>query len=94
MMVLFCLAVSPVELSLVLKSRSMFPAAIFHGTINAFAGAATAFVRGGNDILNGLVGLSGILVFIVVTLLIFVFDRFISKDLIMSKTLDETLSCK
>lgn len=94
MMVLFCLAVSPVELYLVLKSRSMFPAAIFHGTINAFAGAATAFVRGGNDILNGLVGLSGILVFIVVTLLIFVFDRFISKDLIMSKTLDETLSCK
>lgn len=94
MMVLFCLAVSPVELYLVLKSRSMFPAAIFHGTINAFAGAATAFVSGGSDILNGLVGLSGILVFIVLTLSIFVFDRFISKDLIMSKTLEESLSCK
>ncbi|MGN0033596.1 MAG: CPBP family intramembrane glutamic endopeptidase [Candidatus Limimorpha sp.] len=94
MMVLFCLALSPVELYLVLKSGSVFPAAIFHGTINALAGASTVFVKGGSDILNGVAGLSGVLALIVVTLSIFVYDKYISKDKIMSKSLDETLSCK
>lgn len=88
MMVAMCLVMTPIELYLVLKAKSVYPAAIFHGTINALAGATMLFISGGSDLINGVAGLSGIITMAVVTLILFVYDRFVSEDKIMSKKIE------
>ena len=91
MMVLMCLMMTPIEMYLVLKAKSVYPAAIFHGTINALAGATMLFISGGSDLINGVAGLSGIITMAVVTLIIFVYDQFISEDKIMSGRLGDNV---
>lgn len=91
MMVIFCVLASFIETYFVLKTKSVLPAAIFHGTINAVAGLNVILVKGGNDLLNGLTGLSGFFVMAVVVIMIYLFDRYVSKDNIFSKTIGEAL---
>ena len=91
MMVGMCLVMTPIEVYLVLKAKSVYPAAIFHGTINALAGATTLFISGGSDLINGVAGISGIITMALITLVIFVFDTFISEDKIMSGRLGENV---
>lgn len=88
MMVAMCLVMTPIELYLVLKAKSVYPAAIFHGTVNALAGATVLFISGGSDLINGVAGLSGIITMAVMTLVLFVYDRFVSEDKIMSKKIE------
>lgn len=88
MMVAMCLVMTPIELYLVLKAKSVYPAAIFHGTVNALSGATMLFISGGSDLINGVAGLSGIITMAVVTLILFVYDRFVSEDKIMSKKIE------
>ena len=91
MMVIFCVLTSLVETYFVLKTKSVFPAAIFHGTINAVAGLNITLVKGGNDLLNGLTGLSGFVVIAIVVAIIYVFDKCVLKDNIFTKTIGEVL---
>lgn len=91
MMVVFCVLASFIETYFVLKTKSVFPAAIFHGTINAVAGLNVILVKGGNDLLNGLTGLSGFVVISVVVAVIYVFDKYVLKDNIFGKTIGEAL---
>lgn len=91
MMVIFCVLASFVEVYFVLKAKSVFPAAIFHGTINAVAGLNVLLIKGGNDLLNGLTGLSGFFVMAVVVMMIYLFDKYVLKDNIFSKTIGEVL---
>ena len=91
MMVIFCVLASFVELYFVLKAKSVYPAAIFHGTINAVAGLNVLLIKGGNDLLNGACGLSGFIVITIVIAIIYVFDKYVCKDNIFSKTIGEVL---
>ena len=91
MMVIFCVLASFVEIYLVLKAKSVYPAAIFHGTLNAVAGLNVLLIKGGNDLLNGACGLSGFIVITIVIAIIYVFDRYVCKDNIFSKTIEEVL---
>jgi membrane protease YdiL (CAAX protease family) len=91
MMVIFCVLASFVEVYFVLKAKSVFPATIFHGTINAVAGLNVLLIKGGNDLINGASGLSGFIVMAIVIAIIYVFDRFVLKDNIFSKTIGEVL---
>ena len=91
MMVVFCVLASFIETYIVVKTKSVFPAAIFHGTINAVAGLNVILIKGGNDLLNGMTGLSGFIVMAIVIMIVYVFDRYILKDNIFSKTIGEAL---
>lgn len=91
MMVLFCILISFIELYLVLKAKSVYPAAIFHGTINALGGLNIILIKGGGDLLNGITGLSGFIVMSIIVLMIFVFDKYIFRDNIFNKTIEEVL---
>mgnify|MGYP003447385201 CR=1 FL=1 len=91
MMVIFCVLASFVELYFVLKAKSVYPAAIFHGTINAVAGLNMLLIKGGNDLLNGVCGLSGFIVITIVIAIIYVLDKYVCKDNIFSKTIGEVL---
>lgn len=91
MMVIFCVMASFIETYFVLKAKSVFPAVIFHGTINAVAGLNVIMIKGGNDLLNGSTGLSGFIVMAIVIMTIYIFDKYILKDNIFSKTIGEAL---
>ena len=91
LMVGMCILLGVIELYFVLKSKSMVVAAILHGTINAVSGMTIYFTLGGNDFLNGMAGLSGFIVMAVTILCIWIYDKYISKDNILSMTLGEAL---
>ena len=91
MMVILSVLLSFVELYFVLKAKSVYPAAIFHGTINAVAGLNVFLIKGGNDLLNGMPGLSGFIVISIVIIVIYLFDKYVCKDNIFNKTIGEVL---
>ena len=91
MMVILSVLLSFVELYFVLKAKSVYPAAIFHGTINAVAGLNVFLIKGGNDMLNGMPGLSGFIVISIVIIVIYLFDKYVCKDNIFIKTIGEVL---
>lgn len=91
LMVVMCLLLGVVELYFVLKTKSVVVAAVMHGTFNAISGLVLLFVRGGNDFLNGMTGLAGFITMALAIGVIFLYDRCISKDDIMKKTLGESL---
>ncbi|MBN1691666.1 MAG: CPBP family intramembrane metalloprotease [Dehalococcoidia bacterium] len=63
-----------------LKSRSVIAASIFHGTINAVPGLAVILLSGGDELTIGLTGLAGFIVVALADLLLFVYDRFITRE--------------
>ena len=91
MMVIFCVLLSFIETYFVIKAKSVYPAAIFHGTINAVAGLNVILIKGGNDLLNGAQGLSGFIVISIVIIVIYLIDKHVCKDNIFSKTIGEVL---
>lgn len=84
MMCVFCILLGAVELYFVLKTKSVFPAAIIHGTFNAIAGFVLYFVQGGNDLTVGMTGAAGFISLVIVLAGIYIYDRYISGDRIMS----------
>ena len=91
LMVVFCILLGVIELYFVMKTKSMIPAVIIHGTINAVGGMTIYFTLGGNDLVNGLPGLSGFIVLMLTILCIWIYDKYVSKDRLCSMTLGEAL---
>ena len=75
MMIGFCLLYTPIICYLRLKSKSVIAAAILHGTINGTVQMSIAFLAGGNDITRGIMGLPGIIVLVVLTIILAIFVR-------------------
>lgn len=76
MMTLFSMLMSPILSFITIKSRSVFPAAFFHGVINGSASLGIMIVAGGNpELLNGLTGLAGFIVLLAVNVIIFIRTR-------------------
>lgn len=61
MMILFTVAWSPVHAYVAVQGRSVIPAAMMHGTINAVGGVTYIFLDGGSRLGIGLLGLAGLL---------------------------------
>lgn len=80
MMCVFCILMGAIELYFVLKTHSVFPAAIIHGTFNALAGFVLFFVKGGNDLTVGLTGVAGFVSLGIICAAIWAYDRYISGD--------------
>jgi len=85
MMVGLCVLITPVVIYFTIKSKSVIAAAILHGTMNATVTISIIPVSGGNDLLVGVPGLAGFIALMLVLTGIFVYDRFISKENIMSE---------
>lgn len=62
MMVLFTTLLSPLIFHIREKAGSTLAAAIFHGTLNGVAKFDVLLLKGGNDLLVGITGLSGLIV--------------------------------
>ena len=89
MMVILCILLSPVMTYIVIKSKSVITAAIFHGCLNAIAGINLFILVGGNDLTKGMTGAAGFIALIIVNLAFFLFDRFVTKENVFTKVVGE-----
>jgi len=80
MMIAWTILMAPFFSYIRIKSRSVIAASIFHGTINAVPGLAIILISGGNDLTVGLTGLAGFIVFALADILLFIYDRFITRE--------------
>ena len=86
MMVLMCTAFTPILLYFRQKSGSVIVPAVMHGTFNAVAGISNLFVQPNNDLLIGGAGLAGIITLLVTDVLLYLYDRFISRERLFSRS--------
>ena len=89
MMIVFCILLTPMMIYIVIKSKSVITAAIFHGANNAIGGISVLYLSGGNDITNGLTGIAGFIALLFMDLLFFLFDKYILKENIFTKTIGD-----
>jgi len=89
MMVVFCILLTPMMIYIVIKSKSVIPAAIFHGANNAIAGISLLYLSGGNDITNGVTGIAGFIALLIMNLLFYLFDKYVTKENIFTKTIGD-----
>ena len=89
MMIILCVLLTPMMIYLVIKSRSVITAAIFHGVFNAIGGISLMFTAGGNDLTNGIQGLAGFIVLILANIAFFLFDKYITRENIFTKVIRE-----
>ena len=92
MMTLFCLLVGVVELYFTCKSGTVWAAVFIHGTINALAGLGLIMVPSGNTFLTGMTGVAGAMALVVIIIGIYIYDRFISRERLLSRTLGSSLN--
>ena len=85
MMVIWCILLTPFFIYVVTKTNSVFPAAIMHGTINSSAGYSILYLKGGNDLVIGMTGVSGFIVLIFFNIILIFYDKYIEKDKIIFK---------
>jgi membrane protease YdiL (CAAX protease family) len=88
MMILMCISFTPILLYFRLKSGSVIVPAIMHGTFNAMIPNFTLLVMPANDLLIGGMGLAGIIVYLLISVLIFLYDRYISKENLFMKPIE------
>ena len=84
MMTGLCILLTPMLLYIAIKSKSVIAAAIMHGTMNAIAGISIMLIDGGNDLTTGITGLAGFITLAIFLVAMFIFDRYISKDRIIT----------
>lgn len=85
MMVILCILLTPIFMYFTLKAKSVIAAAIIYGTMNATVTISIIPVTGGNDLLLGSTGLAGMIALVLVIACIFIFDRYISKEKLLSQ---------
>ena len=80
MMIIFCILMTPPMIYIVIKSKSVLTAAIFHGANNAIGGISLLYISGGNDLTNGLTGLAGFVSLLLVNCAFFLYDKYLTKE--------------
>ena len=84
MMIAMCTLLTPILLYFRQKSGSVIGAAVMHGTFNSVVGLINIFVLPFNDLLIGGTGLAGLLVLLGTDLVIFLYDRYMTKEHILT----------
>lgn len=79
MMVGFTVLLSPILIYLRIKSESVLVPSVFHGVINALSGISI-ILKGGNDLLNTVAGLSGFIASTILIIIIANIDNYILKN--------------
>lgn len=87
-MMLLCIPLSTILQYFRLKSGSVVVPAIMHGTFNALAGMTALFMDDYNDLLVGSAGLAGFLALLAAATVLFLYDRYISRDRLFTSHID------
>ena len=89
MMIIWCILLSPVITYMVIKSKSVITAAIYHGTLNAIAGIGVLYLVGGNDLTNGVTGIAGFITLLSINIAFFLYDKYITRENIFTNEIGE-----
>jgi uncharacterized protein len=90
MMVVFCVVLSFPMAYVRVKSKNVLGPSMLHGMINGSANILALYVHDGNLLFNGPAGISGILVLVIYTTCIFIFDKsFVKEYSSIKETLEE-----
>lgn len=90
MMIVFCMVLSFPMAYLRVKSKNVLGSAMLHGMINGSANVLNLYIHDGNLLFNGQAGIAGILIIIIFTALIFIFDKpFVQNYKILSENFDD-----
>lgn len=89
MMIIWCILLSPIMTYIVVKSKSVITAAIFHGTLNAIASISALYLVGGNDLTNGVTGMAGFITLSLINFSFFLYDKYITKENIFTREIGE-----
>ncbi|MDR2942325.1 MAG: CPBP family intramembrane metalloprotease [Treponema sp.] len=89
MMIVFCTLLTPVMIYIVIKSKSVITAGIFHGANNAISGITILYIKGGNDLTNGVTGIAGFIALLLVNLTFYLYDKYVTKENIFTKVIGE-----
>jgi uncharacterized protein len=94
MMLALCVLLTPFFLYITIKAKSVIAAAIMHGTMNATAAISIMGITGGNDLTSGIAGLAGFITLSIFLVGLFVYDRYISKNKILTTKIVNHLQSK
>lgn len=72
-MIIFCVLYSPIFNFIREKSGSVAATSILHGTINATYGVSVLFIKGGNELTVGVLGIAGFIVLLIINIIIYLF---------------------
>ncbi len=83
-MVLWCMLLSPLFHFIRLKTGSVIATSIMHGTLNASAGFALLYIKGGNDLTVGVTGAAGFAGLLILNILLFLYNKLTKKTKIIN----------
>lgn len=89
MMVIFCVLLTPMMNYIVIKSKSVIAAAVFHGANNAICGISIVYLVGGSDLTNGVTGFAGFCVLLFANILFFLYDKYVAKENIFTRAIGD-----
>jgi membrane protease YdiL (CAAX protease family) len=85
MMIVLCILLSPMMIYIVIKAKSVIVAAVFHGSLNAVGGISILYIAGGNDLTNGITGITGFVALLLLNFFFFLYDKYVTKENIYVK---------
>ena len=91
MMTIMTVLFSPLFLYITIKTGSVIAAAVMHGTLNGTAGLSIVMITGGSELTTGITGLAGFFSILLFTGLFYLYDNFISREKIMTGTINRFL---
>ncbi len=92
MMVVMCVLLGVVELYFVVKSGSVWPSAIIHGTFNACSGMLLLWYPTGSATTTGMTGVAGMVALLTVCVALWLYDR--RRERIFTSTIEQSLGAK
>ncbi len=92
MMIVWCILLTPFHLYITIKAKSVIAAAIMHGTINGTVAISIIGVKGGDDLTAGITGLPGFIALSLFLFALFIYDNYISKEMILRNKISNSLN--
>ncbi len=74
-MIIFCILYSPIFNFVRTKANSVIATSVLHGTINATYGFSILFLKGGNELLVGVLGVSGFVVLAIINIILLLLPK-------------------
>jgi membrane protease YdiL (CAAX protease family) len=79
-MIIFCVLYSPIFNFIRKKSGSVIATSILHGTINATFGFSILFLKGGNELIVGVLGVSGFIVLAIIDTILLLLPKEVLEE--------------
>jgi len=89
-MTIFCTLFTFIFNYVTIKAKSVIAACVMHGSLNAFWGITFMLSSGGNDLIIGIAGIAGFISLTLTIVLLFIYDKWISREGLMAKTIGES----